>query len=141
MDLVDEENTSARHRGEEAGKVARLLDRRAARGANLGTHGVAEDVGEGRLAESRRTAQQDMLKRFVTLASRLHEKHETLDGLRLPAELLEHRGPQRDIERGVGRLGIDGEIFGIHERASSKAARPARIPLGSRRRDVPTRAA
>ena len=92
VDLVDEEDTAPRHRGEKSGKVAGLLDGRAARGADLGSHGIAKDVGEGCLAEAGRAAQQDVLERFVTLPGRLDKKHQALDGLRLPAELLEHRG-------------------------------------------------
>jgi Trp operon repressor len=56
-----------------------------------------------------------MLERFVTLTCGLDEEHETLDRFRLPAELLEHRRTQRDIKRGIGCLGVDGKIFGVHK--------------------------
>jgi hypothetical protein len=41
VNLIDEENAAARHRREQSGKIACLLDRGAAGGTHLGIHGVA----------------------------------------------------------------------------------------------------
>ena len=115
VNFVDEEDSSSRHRREETRQISSLLDRRTTRSAHLGLHGIAQDVGQSRLTESGRAAQQDVLERFVPLAGRFDHQQQTFDRLRLPAELLEHRGSQRHIERRVWHIGIDGKIFGAHK--------------------------
>ena len=91
MNLVDEEHAASWHRCEESGQIPRLLDGGAAGCAHLGLHGVAKNVGECRLAESRRAAEQNMLQRFIALPGGLHEKLQALDGALLTAEFLKKR--------------------------------------------------
>ena len=111
MDLVNEENSAPWHRCQKARQITGFFNGRAACRANFSPHRVAKDIGQRGLPEPRGAAQEDVLERFVTLARCLDEEHETLDGLGLPAELLEHRGAQRDIKRCVRGLRINGKIF------------------------------
>ena len=54
----------ARETGHDADQIARLLDRRAGRGANLHAHLVGDHVGERRLAQAGRPVQEHVIERF-----------------------------------------------------------------------------
>ena len=49
-------------------------------------HFAADDIGQRRLAESRRTVQQHMVERLVAHLGRLDEDRQVVDDLILPAE-------------------------------------------------------
>ena len=51
-----------------------------------------------------------MLEGLISLSGCLHQQQQPLDRARLPAEFLKKGGPQGDIERCVGCLGINGKI-------------------------------
>ena len=78
MDLVDEEDVAGFERGQEAGEVAGFLDGRAARTLEVGAPFVGDDVGEGGLAEPRRTAEQDVVERLVARPGGLDEELQLL---------------------------------------------------------------
>ena len=55
---------------------------------------VGDDAGERRLAEPRRTGEQDMVERVSAVASRLHEDLKLLLDGRLAHEVVEALGAQ-----------------------------------------------
>ncbi len=101
MDLVDEEHVTGAEVGQHAGEIALLLDGRARRGVQLRAHLGGEDVGEGRLAEARRPAEQDVVERLVALAGGGREHAQVVDQLFLSDVLVEGGGPQALIEAEV----------------------------------------
>ncbi len=108
VDFVDEKHVAAFQRGEQAREVAGLFDRRAAGVLDVHAHRVREDVGERRLAEAGRTAEQDVLEHIAALLRGLHHQFQPLADFFLPRELAEHRRSQRDVER---RVGSGGELL------------------------------
>src|SRR5688572_21253406 len=68
VNLVDEQDLVFLEVGQHAGKVPRLLDRRAGRGGHRHAHLVRNHERERRLAEAWRPVQQHMIERFAALA-------------------------------------------------------------------------
>ncbi len=85
----------------QTGQLTGLLDHRAARVLNVHAHRVGDDVGERRLAESRRTAQQNMLEHVASFFGGLHHELQSLTHFHLAGELAEQRRPQRNFESGI----------------------------------------
>jgi hypothetical protein len=57
VDFIDEQNPAALDVREESRKVPGFFNHGAARGADFGSHGVANDVGERGFAETGRPAE------------------------------------------------------------------------------------
>ena len=70
MNLVDEEHLVLREVRQNAGQIARFLEHRSGRGPDRHPQLVADDVGEGRLAEPRRAVQQDVIEGLAALPGR-----------------------------------------------------------------------
>ena len=102
MDLVDEHQVALGEVGQDTSEVTCALDLRAARGVQLGAHRVRDQVGQRRFAQAGGTTQQHMIERFAAQLGGLHHDHELVLHLRLPMELLEVCGAQREVEGGVG---------------------------------------
>ena len=83
------------------GEVAGFFDHRAAGVLDVHAHRVRDDVGERRLAEAGRAAEQDVLEHVAALLRRFHQEFEPFADFLLPGELAEHRRPQRDFEGGI----------------------------------------
>ena len=64
----------------------------------------AYDVGEGGLAQSRRTAEQNMLERLLSFPRCADHDSKALDGFFLPREIIEARRAQGGFDVG-GSLG------------------------------------
>ena len=90
--------------GEQAGQVARFLDGWTAGAFEVGAHGLGDDVGQGGLAQSGRSAEQDVIQGFVALLGRLDGDFQPLLDLGLTGEIGEQRRPQRHLQRCI-RLG------------------------------------
>ena len=86
MDLVDEKHVARIEVGQQARQVARLVEHRPRRDAQLRPHFVGDDVREGRLAQSRGAVQQDVVERVAAHERRLDEDMEVFDDLVLPGE-------------------------------------------------------
>ena len=69
MNLVNEEHFVLLEIREECRQVTRLLQHRPGGPPNLDTQLLPNDVGQGGLSETRRPVQQDVVQRFVTIAS------------------------------------------------------------------------
>ena len=86
VDLVDEKHVARIEVGQQARQVARLVEHRPRRDAQLRPHFVGDDVREGRLAQSRGAVQQDVVERVAAHERRLDEDMEVFDDLVLPGE-------------------------------------------------------
>jgi hypothetical protein len=67
VDLVDEQDVAILEIGEQRGKIARLGDYRAGRGAEADAHFLGNDLRQRGLAESRRAEEQHMIERIAAL--------------------------------------------------------------------------
>ena len=65
VDLVDEEDVARAQVGERADEVARLLQRRAGGGADVDAQLAGDELGERRLAESRRAEEEGVIERLA----------------------------------------------------------------------------
>jgi len=135
MDLVDEEDVTRLEVCENGRKVTLALDGGTRGGMELGSHLVCHDARERGLAQARRTREDDVVKRLVTVFCSLNENTEVLAYAHLTeifverlrtkvAILLEVLGREsaRDRTR-VLSLGPDGTVY-----ASRKEVALARLP-------------
>ena len=83
VDFVDEEDVALLEIGEQAGEVAGLFDHRAGGHAHVLAELVAEDEGEGRLAEAGRAGEEDVIQRLAAALGGAHHDLQPLDRLRL----------------------------------------------------------
>ena len=90
----DEEPTVAREFGG-------ALDRRADHGLQVGAHFVADDAGEGGLAESGEAREENMIERLPALARRLDGNLQIADGPALSDELLERARTKTILKSGI----------------------------------------
>src|ERR1700738_4104574 len=97
MDLVDEQHVVRLEIGEQGGKGAGALQHRARRLAQVDTELVRDDMGERRLAESRRTEQQHVIERLFAFFSGLDEDRELAADFFLADVLVERTWPQRAV--------------------------------------------
>ena len=98
MDFVDEKDVALFQAREQSGQLARLFDHRSARVLDVHAHRVRDDVGERRLPEAGRSAEQDVLEHVAALLRRFDQDLESFTDLHLAGELAEHRRPQRNLE-------------------------------------------
>ena len=137
MDLVDEEHVALFEVRQNRGQIAGSLDRRTARGLDLHAEFVGDDLRERRLAQPRRSRQQDVVERLVARPRGLDEHAEVLLDARLTQVLGEPLRPQVavDLEVVFGELRRD-EPLGFVRRRPSVAVPPRRCsstPPPSRR--------
>ena len=92
--------------------AARSLGRSSAGpdvGWNPASISVGHDLGERRLAEPRRTAEQQVVDRFAAPPRAVDQQRQLLLHPLLTHELAERAGPQRDVELAI--LGVhDGGL-------------------------------
>ena len=122
VDLVDEQHFVGREVGDDADQIARLLDRRARGRAHRHAHLVADDVGERRLAESRRAVQQHVIERLAALLRGGDRDLQVLADAILSDVLVE---PARAQARFVLRVFVDarrGHHAVVRHLASSRNA-------------------
>jgi len=84
--LVDEKHVAGVEVGQQSGQVARLVQHGTRCDAQLRVHFVGDDVGKGRLAQSRGAVQQYVVERIAAHERRLDENMEVVDDLVLPGE-------------------------------------------------------
>ncbi len=120
MDLVDEQHVARLEVGEQRGEIARALEHRARRLAQVHAELVRDDVRQRRLAEARRAEQQHVIERLAALARRLDEDAELLADLLLADVFVEAARAQRALDdlflraRGLG--GDDARQFVVFDR-------------------------
>jgi predicted ABC-type transport system involved in lysophospholipase L1 biosynthesis ATPase subunit len=105
VDLVDEQHVAALHPRQQRSELALVLDRRAVGGEDVSAQLVTEDLGDGGLAQARRSAQEHVIERLAAPACGLHEHAQVVHHLALADELVEARGPQRAVELAVEPVG------------------------------------
>jgi hypothetical protein len=129
VDFVDEEHVAAPQRGEQAHEIARTLEHRAARGADVHPHLAREEVRERRLAEAGRTEEEDVVEWLATLPGSVDGDLEVLLDGSLTHELREPRWAQGNFRRGLVRQDLgSGDLRPAHvlAAASHRTGRSAR---------------
>ncbi len=94
VDLVDEEHRVLLEIGQHAGEIAGPLDHRSGSGANGDAHLVADDVGQRRLPQPRRTVQQHVIERLATAARGRNRHVQVVAETVLPDVLVERSRTQ-----------------------------------------------
>ena len=122
VDLVDEQDVALVERGEDRGEVARPLDRRPARVADVHAELARDDRREGRLAEAGRAVQQDVVGRLSPALRRLEQHVEARLDLALADVLVERARPQRRLPRRARRRRRRRSRGGSGGRPSSPAS-------------------
>ena len=110
VDLVDEQHVARLEVREQRREVARTLEHRSRRLAQVHAELVRDDVRQRRLAESRRSEQQHVVERLAALARRLDEDRRAGGGSsparrtrRVRADAAPARRPPRDGPRPCRR--------------------------------------
>ena len=106
MNLVDEENVALFEVREDCRQVARSLDSRPARRADVCTELVGDHRGKRGLAEPRRPGKQDVVGAFLALLRRLDKDSERLLHLGLPQVVAKLLRAQAAVEREVVLLQV-----------------------------------
>ena len=101
VDLVDEEHIPFGKIGQQTRQIGGLLDGGTAGRPHRPAHGPGQDVRQGRLAQSRRPAEEDVIERFLAPQGRLHGDLQALLHLGLPGEVREGGRPQGHLEGGI----------------------------------------
>ena len=101
MDLVDEQDVAGAQIGERADQVARLLQRRPRARADVDAELARDQLGERRLAESRRAEEERVVERLAPGERRVDVDAEALLDLLLADELREPLRPQRQLDDGL----------------------------------------
>src|SRR5918992_1464388 len=76
MDLVDEEDIGVLEVREDGGEITGSLEDRARRLTDVGAHRARDDVGHGRLAEARRSREQEVPDRLSASQCRVEDDAE-----------------------------------------------------------------
>ena len=107
VDLIDEQDLLGLEVGQDGRQVPGPLDDRTGRGLDADAQLLGQEIGQARLAQSRRTVEQDVVEVLVALLGRLDEDLEVgLDRV-LADEFVEAARPEAVLEEEV-LLGPDG---------------------------------
>ncbi len=133
MDLVDEEDLTRLQARQDGCDVAGMLQRRPRGHAQGGAHLGGDDAGEGRLAQARRAAEQDVVGRAAAQAGGLKDEAQLRLHALLSDELGEVLRSQGAFDEGVVgiRLGVQRAVA-RHGRSSSRKAALSRAPTSGR---------
>jgi hypothetical protein len=129
MDLVDEQEVCGGEVGQDADQIRGAHQRGAARLVNLGAARAGEDARERRLAQARRSAEQNVVESFVATTGRLQRQMDIVEHPLLADELVEANRAQGDVEELfvlLGRGAEGGRVEGghrSHESADSTSPR------------------
>ena len=107
VDLVDEEHVALLQIGQQGGKVAGLLDGRAAGDADLHPHLVGDDARQRRFAQARRAVEQDVIHRLAAALGRFQIDLQVLLDLVLTDVVFQMLGTEAVflvVRRGQARL-------------------------------------
>ena len=124
VDFVDEKHIARIQSREQSRQIARFVQHGTRRDAQLGTHFVGDDVGQRRLAQSRRAVQQYVVERIAAHQRRFDEYAEVFDDFVLSGEVAQFLRADSVLEFEVA-LGIaydrhDAKIgFLIHNSKST----------------------
>ena len=107
MDLVHKQDVSLVEVCQQRRQIAWLFNGRAGGDTDVDPHLLSDDACQGRLAQSRRAVEQNMVQRFLPLPGGLNEDAQILLGLFLTDVLRQGLGPQRGFlsvlcQKGLG---------------------------------------
>ena len=101
MDLIDEEDVALPELGQDRREVSRSFQRRTRGDMKLHLAFGGDDSREGRLAESRRASEEQMIDHLGTASRRLQDNLEVLLQFSLTDELVERPRSETAINRIV----------------------------------------
>ena len=104
VDLVDEEHVTLVELREDRREVAGALQRRTRRDVHANPELVCDDARQCRLAEPRRSGEQQMVSGLTAASSGLEDDAEVILQLALADELVERTRSQADFERELRRI-------------------------------------
>ena len=108
MDLVDEQDVAGFQVGQQCRQVARLGDHGTGSGTKADTQLARDDLGQGRLAQTRRAVKQDMVQRLTTVTGGPDKDAEIVAEVGLADELLQAARAQGRLDAVLpGHLGCD----------------------------------
>src|SRR5260370_3228559 len=122
MDLIDEEHVASGEVQKDRAERALVIDGGPRRDFDGDAQLVGDDVSEGRLAETRWPAKQDMLDRFAAPARRFEQDAEIFAHLLLADVLGEESWPERGVELLVGGASVEHRVLVSHLRPSALRA-------------------
>ena len=99
MDLVDKQNVIFIEIGQQGSKIACLFDGRTGGDADVDTHLVGNDTGQGGLTQTGRAVQQGVIQRFTPAAGGLNVNGQVALGLFLTGIIGKQLGAQSDFPR------------------------------------------
>jgi hypothetical protein len=94
MDFIDEKDIAFFQAGEKPSELAGSFNHRSAGIFDIHAHRVRNDVSERGLAQTGRTAQQNVLEHIAPFFRRFHHQFQAFTHLHLTGEFAEHRWPQ-----------------------------------------------
>ena len=98
MDLVNEEHLARLQARQDCGQVTGVLKGRPTRDAQRGCHFLGDDHGKGRLAQTGRAGEEDVVRGTLPAPRRLEDHVELGTHPRLADELVELARPKRALE-------------------------------------------
>jgi hypothetical protein len=128
VDLVHEEDIPGLQVRENAGQIPCPRDHRPGRHAQPGGHLAGDDVGERRLAEARRTGQEDVIEGLAPAPGGRQEDREVLADLLLADVLGEGLRPQLRLDGHVVVESRAGQDVGAVAQAATSLDRKASLP-------------
>ncbi len=129
VDLVDEKDFARLEVGQDGGQVAGLFQHRPGRRPHGHAHLVANDEGQGRLAEARRAVEEHVVERLAALARGGDRDLEVLAHAVLANVVVEHARAQPDLVLCVviDARRIDDVVFGHGHHSHLRGAPPPRL--------------
>ena len=97
MNLINEEHIPFGKIGEQTRQVSGFFNGRTAGGTQGSSHGAGQDVGNGGLSKTGRSAQEDMIQRLFAAQRRLDGDLQALLDLGLAGEIGKSSRPQRHL--------------------------------------------
>lgn len=129
MDLVDEQHIVRFEVGEQRRQIPRFLQHRAGGGLDIDPHLVGDDVGEGGLAQTRWTEDQQVIERFTPLTGRFDKDlHLFADGILtgVVSQLLGADSPVNNVIL-TGGTGRDEAVCFNHQLPHTRLRRDSRM--------------
>ena len=95
VDFVDKENVAFLETGKQAREIAGFFDDRAGSDAHGFAQFVAEDKGEGGLAEAGRAGEENVIEGLAAFLGGADHDFQTIDRFELTGKIGKRKGPQR----------------------------------------------
>src|SRR5262245_14134982 len=129
-DLVHEQDVALLEVGQDRREVARAVERRSRRRLEPDAELVGDDPGQRRLAEPRRSGEQEVVDGLAAGARAVDQQGELLLDAVLADELVDPAGPERGVELALllRHLGVDDAWFLGHVAHHPTPAPSAFVP-------------